>query len=267
MAEFDRDEIIRDIAHQVGVLVDARTHSEPFFTWTKARHRKLDHHVTGHAALLAQLRAELPPSGTGTDDESGPGGTEGRPPLALDVLDLLLRVEAGTANWVSVRLHRDLRETVEDNLRLLVGASTRMDDTDLKDLGHDIHGWHSAAETLTGWQSPPFTPRAACPVCERMGSLRINPEKKRGICVGCRSTWEESDGSIGLLADHIRATDRPDMPAWTAHCDHSWRLTVVSPLGISGRCVACRGMEIRRVWPRGTPAWTDLDEQVRGASA
>lgn len=263
---FDRDALITQVAADIHLLVEPRQHTEPYFTWTKARHRKLEKHVTNHGSLLEQLRAELPPSDSDPDTEGPAGSAEGRPPLALDVLDLLLRLDQGCTRWVQ-SLRRDLRATLEDNLRLLVGASTRMDDAELKTLAADIRHWHATAETLTGWQSPPFTPRAACPMCERMGTLRINPEKKRGICVECRTTWEETDGSIGLLADYIRATDRPDMPTWTAQCDHSWRLTVVSPLGTSARCVVCHGMETRRVWPAGTPAWTDLDGRVWGEPA
>jgi hypothetical protein len=266
---FDRDEAVQQVCDDVGLLVEARIHTEPYFLWTRSRHRKLEKHVTRHGSLLDQLRDQLPASGTDDDVDApiGAGGAEGRPPLAMDVLDVLLRIEAGTAAWVSVRLRRDLRETVEENLRLLVGTASRTEDWELRDLARDVHRWRSWAATLTGWQSPPFVPNAPCPLCGRKGTLRINPDQKRGLCVECGATWEEADGSIGLLADQIKAADLPDFRSWQSACDHSWRLTTVSPLGVSARCVACHGMETRREWPPGTPAWTELDEQMRGASA
>lgn len=264
----DRDTLLQGIADDVGYLVDAREHSESYFKWTPSRHRKEHKHVRRHGSLLDQLRDQLPPSGGAGDDEAATGSSaDGRPPLTMDVLATLLRVEAGSAHWASFRLRRDLRETVEENLRLLVGASTRMEDPELKELSVAVHGWYSSAATLTGWQSPPFTPRAACPLCGRMGSLRINPDQKRALCVECGQTWEEADGSIGLLADEIRMAAPTEMRVWEESCDHAWRLTTVGPEGIRGYCLACHSFEVRRSWPKGTPVWTELDERMRGESA
>jgi hypothetical protein len=258
---FDRDQAVSEIADQVSELVEPRKHREPFWTWTKGRHRKLETHVTQQGSLLDQLRAQLPPSTSDSDTDApiGSGGAKGSPPLAVDVLDVLMEIETGSTWWTADRLHRDLRETVEDNLRLLVGAAVRLEDWVLKDLSRDVAGWYAKAATLTGWASPPFTPRAPCPLCGTKGTLRINPDQKRGMCVQCRETWDETN--IGLLADQIKASDPQEMRTWVQRCEHSWRLTVVSPLGISGRCVVCHGMDVRRVWPKGTPVWTDLDER------
>jgi hypothetical protein len=264
----ERDAQLHGIADEVARLVDAREHTEPYFKWTSSRHKKLHKHVRRHGSLLDQLRAQLPPGGGTADDEGAIGsGADGRPPLAMDVLAVLLRIEAGSAHWASFRLRRDLRETVEENLRLLVGASTRLEDPELKDLATAIHGWYSSAATLTGWQSAPFTPRAACPLCARMGSLRINPDQKRALCVECGQTWEEADGSIGLLADEIRASAPAEMHTWVESCGHAWRLTTVGPDGVRGYCLACHSFDVRRSWPKGTPVWTELDEHMRGASA
>jgi hypothetical protein len=265
---FDRDDAVQDVADQIDELTKPRTHTEPFWTWTKGRHRKVESWETRQPSLLDQLRDQLPAN---ADVESeapiGTGGADTRAPLAIAVLDVLLRIEAAAAHWVSVQLRRDLRETVEDNLRLLVSAATRAEDWQLRDLARDVHRWHCWAATLTGWASPPFVPNAPCPLCARKGALRINADQKRALCVECGAVWSEADGSIGLLADQIRAADLPQLRTWQSSCDHSWRLTTVSPLGVSARCVACHGMQTRRVWPRGTPAWTELDAQVRGASA
>lgn len=266
---FDRDDAIGHIADHVHELVDARRHIEPHWRWTASRHRKLHKHVTDQPSLLDQLRAQLPPGGPESDAD-GPIGSAGARtslPLAVDVLDALLRVESESVWWASVKLRRDLRDTVEDNLRLLVGASTRMEDHELKPLAKDVAHWHSTAATLTGWQSPPFTPRAPCPFCARMGTLRINPDQKRGLCVECQATWQEADGSIGLLADQIRQADPAEMRLWEVACDHSWRLTTVGTDGVRAQCLDCHMPAVRPSWPKGTPVFTDLDERMRGASA
>lgn len=263
----DRDALVAQIGDDVTALVEAREHTEPYFKWTKARHRKLFKHVTGHGSLLDQLRAQLPPSDTADDEGAGGSAAGSRPPLTMEALFTLMRVEAGSAHWASVRLRRDLRDTVEENLRLLVGASTRLEDPELGQLAKTVHGWHNSAATLTGWQSPPFTPHAPCPLCGRMDSLRINPDKKRGLCVECGETWEEADGSIGLLADEIRSADPQSSQAWEAGCDHSWRLTTVGPDGVRGLCLDCHAWSVRPAWPKGTPVWTELDQFMRDASA
>lgn len=267
---FVRQDAVEQIAEQVAELVEARRHVEEYQLWTAARHRKTLNHVTDHGSLLDQLRAKLPPTNGNGEDENPitAASAASRPPLAIDALDVLLRIEAASAEWTSVRLRRDLRETVEDNLRLLVGASTRMEDDELRALARDVRRWHGWAATLTGWQSPPWRPRVACPLCSASDALRVNLADKHALCMHCGEHWDSTDGSIVLLADYIRQTDqREEIRMWQAACDHSWRLTVVSPLGISARCVMCHAMETRRVWPRGTPAWTDLDERIRGASA
>ena len=56
---------------------------------------------------------------------------------------------------------------------------------------------------LAGWASPPYTPRASCPHCERVGELRVRLDKKQAICVYCGAAWDSA--TIAILADHIRS--------------------------------------------------------------
>ena len=125
-------------------------------------------------------------------------------------------------------------------------------------------------ESPDKWHFPYFDDEMGAAVSAGFATadaLRVNLADKHAMCMHCAQHWDSTDGSIVLLADYIRATDQVEARVWKAGCDHSWRLTVVSPLGISGRCAVCHAMETRRTWPAGTATWTELDEQMRGASA
>jgi hypothetical protein len=200
---FNRDEAIQRIADDVTELVEARRHDEPYYEWVN-RNRKLRVWPSQQPSLLDQLRALADEPLVQPGEGAGRSVPKSRAPGGEDALDRLMAIEAGSAWWASVRLRRDLRETVEENLRLLVGASTRMEDPELRDLAADIRRFHGWAATLTGWQTPPFRPRASCPLCERSGSLRVLLDKKRATCMGCGEVWSDEDGSIFLLADYIR---------------------------------------------------------------
>jgi hypothetical protein len=159
---FDRDDTIQTIADHVGELVKARRHVEPYYVWTTGRNRKMHAHTTDQPSLLDQLRALIDAPLVTERGDSGRSVPKSRSPLGEDALDRLMAIEAGSAWWATVRLRHDLRDTVEDNLRLLAGAATRMDDPDLRDLGYDVRRFHGWAATLTGWQTAPWRPRAAC---------------------------------------------------------------------------------------------------------
>lgn len=265
----DRDALLQQIAGDVTALVEPRTHTEPYTVWTSGRHRKFKAWRSDHAGLLDQLRAQVPPgSSDDMDGAGGPGGFESSPPLVVDALDRLMAIEAGSARVLTLELGHDLRETVEDNLRGIVGQATGLPlESDVKRVAGEVHRWHGWAATLTGWESPPWRPHVPCPLCETGDSLRINLLQKRAICMACAAIWEEADGSIGLLADYIKACDTEQMRIWEQGCTHSWRLTTVGPDGIRACCQTCHATDSRQAWPKGTPVQTDLDEQMRSASA
>jgi hypothetical protein len=200
---FDRDDAVQQIADEVGELVEPRKHVEPFYVWTAGRNRKLMAYPTEQPSLLEQLRT-LVVEPLVEELEGGRSIPGSRSPAGDDALDRLMAIEAGSAWWASVRLRRDLRETVEENLRLLVGMAGRLEDIDLRDLARDVHRFHGWAATLTGWQTPPWRPHVPCPFCDRMGTLRVRLDEQKATCLGCGELWTRDDGSIGLLADYIR---------------------------------------------------------------
>lgn len=207
---FDRDQAVQHIADHVDELTRPRWHVEQFHQWVN-RNRKLFAAKTLQPSLLAQLHRLAVEPETVEQGESGRSVPRSRPPGGFDALDRLMAIEAGSAKWVTVHLRRDLRDTVEDNLRLLVGAATRIDrDVDLRDLAADVRRWHGWAATLTGWQTPPWRPRVPCPWCERTGSLRVHLDRKWATCMACGEVWSTEDGTIFLLADHIRQLGEQD---------------------------------------------------------
>lgn len=207
---FDRDQAVQQIADHVDELTRPRWHVEQFHQWVN-RNRKLFAAKTLQPSLLAQLHALAVEPETVEQGESGRSVPRSRPPGGFDALNRLTEIQASTITWVRVYLHRDLRPTLEDNLRLLVGAATRIDrEVDLRDLAADVRRWHGWAATLTGWQTPPWRPRVPCPWCERKDTLRVNLDKKKATCMGCGEVWSEEDGTILLLADYIRELGERD---------------------------------------------------------
>ena len=198
----DRDTLLEQITADVKALAEPRRHVEPY------RHQALGTrkirwygHTTWQPSLLDQLRN----GGAAAAGEGGSRAFESKPPVALDCLDRLLAIEAGSAWWVTAVFSRPLRPTAEGNLRAMVGRARDLYlDADVADLARDVHRWLGWASVLTGWTIPPFRPRASCPVCSaRRGTLRIRPDERTGVCLQCGAAWDP--GTFGILVDHIRA--------------------------------------------------------------
>ena len=214
----DRGTQLQQLADDVRELTEEREHSEPRFTWTSKRNRRLTKHVTQQPSLLDQLR-ELARDPITEDDGSGGSRSipESRTPEGSAAFELLLTIEAGSAWWVSVAFRHPLRQTVEGNLAALVGCATTAEqeqagyaDT-LARIAADVAGWRARAEEVTGWRDRARQPYVRCPVCNRLGTLRVDLTEHRATCLACRTTWSQAEGTIGLLAEHIRA--ERDQPA------------------------------------------------------
>lgn len=72
----------------------------------------------------------------------------------------------------------------------------------------DVRSWWRQARIISGWDSPTYRPRATCPNCSDIRSLRVNLGASTAVCVACRTVWEPS--TIGLLAEHIRREVEPE---------------------------------------------------------
>jgi hypothetical protein len=122
----------------------------------------------------------------------------------LEAVSRFAVIEIGAVRLLwSLRV--EVRDTVASNVRALVGAAGDADSDSQAFILAELQRWRHWAATLTGWVTPPFRPHVPCPVCDQR-RLVINLDRKKAYCanLGCNSLWDDADGSIFVLADHIR---------------------------------------------------------------
>lgn len=196
---------LEDLLAYADELTDPRRHVEVLTAtvWDHNRNKKtrIKRRVTTLPSLLDQLAAAIVPGETYIEGDAARPGFASRPPARLDAIDRLLAIEASAARWVG-SLGLAVRSSTEANIRALVGISATLDSDTLDALVTEVSMWRAWAATVTGWQTPPWKPRATCPICESLGTLRVRLDRKTACCMDCGEAWDEE--SIGLLADHIR---------------------------------------------------------------
>jgi hypothetical protein len=189
-------------------LTDPRRHVEVLsgHYWDHNRNRKTKtvRRTTTLPSLLNQLADAVVPGEAYVENDASRPGFRSTPPARLDAIDRLLAIDAGAARWV-VSIGLPLRKDTAGNIRALVGIAGTLDSDTLGALVTEVTNWRAWAATVTGWQTPPWKPRVACPVCDRLGTLRIRLDRKTACCMDCGEGWDEPTGTIFLLADHIRA--------------------------------------------------------------
>ncbi|WP_371409753.1 hypothetical protein OG423_14200 [Micromonospora zamorensis] len=200
----DRDATITTITVLAAALTDGGPHIERVRYWDTNRNEKYREWRTTQPGLLQQLHeAAVDPVRATTD--AGPRPTPGsRPPLALEALSTHAAICTHVHHWCwSLQLAP--RDTVEDNIRALVGAAPALDDDDLAALTVEIRTWHRWASVATHWISPPFQPHVPCPACHTTGQLRVNLTAQAAHCRACQATWASDDGSLYALGEYIQA--------------------------------------------------------------
>lgn len=200
-----RADRLTGIADDVNQLVEPYQHAERYLV--RRGDRQQTHlHRARHPSLLNQLRAALEP-GSDTENESGKRPADTAPPVAMGALDVLLRIEAGSADWVSQHLGLPSRDTVESNLRALVGHAGDCDDGLLTDLHHAVEAWWRWARIESQWDGRPRDLRDPCPYCGRR-KLRVAWDVTAAWCTGCAATWGETEvGMLGAMIDQQRQFD------------------------------------------------------------
>lgn len=171
--------------------------------WSRSRHRKLRTHTVIHAPLLAELANAGVPRREGEGGRSAPGS---RPPLRLDVIDAERAIVRGVLTWLEL-MALQTRGTLAADLRLLVGMAPILPGSVLEQLASRATGWTTLAKVVTGFEAAAFRPRAACPLCGESSSLRVRAETASAACVACGEGWRKSDGTIYVLAEHIKAAN------------------------------------------------------------
>jgi len=189
------------LADAVRELTSPRTNAARFVRQDD-RGRAVEHavHYTPHPSLLDQLRA-AGTAGRGGDATMS-GGYESRPAARLEAIDVLEGIEREVDDWLVRRFATDVRPTLEGNLHAVVGLAASADDDLQARLARDVVSWQTRARVVTGWDSAPWRPNAACPACENVGTLRVRLEERCAACLHCKETW--TPATIGILADHLR---------------------------------------------------------------
>lgn len=187
-----------DVHQCVRELTEPYHHTEPY--WELGKRERLGTHKAHHPSLLAQLRAACEP---GLVDDAGARVGESKPPVAISALDVLLRIEAASADWTSRQLEQPLRDTAEANIRLL-GTLTR--DVGAVGLADSIIGWWRWARVESAWDGRPRDLRDPCPYCnQRM--LRVAWDVSAAWCRDCGLSWDGPDvGVLGAMLDQQRVS-------------------------------------------------------------
>lgn len=197
---------LADITEVAEILCDPRQHTEPVFEWDTNRHRGVTRGYTSvQDGLLTQL-AEVAQNPVNGDQPSGRPEPSSRPPVNLDALSRYTVITIAVTRWCwSLRI--EIRDTVESNVRALVGAAGGLDDDTAAALLAEMMTWMGWAADLTGWRTSPYSPYVPCPEedCRRIGTLRVDLARRRAKCVACRSTWDSRSEGIDDLAAYVRS--------------------------------------------------------------
>lgn len=194
---------IADLAEQ---LCDPRQHTERIWGWTKQRNKKVVRiHTTIQPGLIVQLRDAVHTPTAEDEQTRHHRATLSRPPLQLEALARLIDIAVTSNEWVH---HTRIvnRGGIEPNIRALVGNAPRLDRDLQHDLLSDLRRWRGWAAVMSGWALPPYQPHVPCPnpECGKHG-LRIIAERQTATCSECRHVWDDTDGSIRMLARYIAA--------------------------------------------------------------
>ncbi|GLZ62861.1 hypothetical protein [Micromonospora sp. NBRC 107095] len=200
----DRDATITTITGLAAALCDTGQHTERVPYWDDNRNKKYREHRTIQPGLLAQLhQAAVEPAAGRT--EPGPRSVpQSRPPLALEALSTHAAICTHVHHWCW-SLGLTPRDTVEGNIRALVGAAPTLDGDDLTLLTVELRTWHRWASVATGWTTPLYQPHVPCPACQTVGKLRINLHTQAAHCRACQATWGSDDGSLYKLGEYVQA--------------------------------------------------------------
>ncbi len=217
-------DVLADLRDTADALTDPTQIRHPRHGWDHNRHKvTLPDHVVVLPGLLTQLGDMAYPGGR-VDDTSGRAVPKSRPPGNPKALVAYLDIHIAVGRW-TVQFGLGWRDTVESQVRQLLGAAPTQDHDDQLELLADMRRWLRQCEELTGLRERDPELTAPCPI-EGCGqrTLRINLTGKTARCVSCGARWAEQEtehvGNLGVLARHIaahrQATGEAAAVAWAA---------------------------------------------------
>lgn len=205
----NRDRLLNEIVVMAEELCDPHRHTEVIYDVDRHRNKKLSRcYTTTQDGLLKQLR-EVAAEGLKVGDPVRSGSKpKSKPPGVFDALSAHVYVAVESGHWCE-QVGIDPRRTPEESIRGLVGKAPNLEDAVLVELHREVRFWHGQATVMTGWRTSPYTPPVRCPLCQRVGSLRVNLEAKSAYCsntsrkadntLACGASWPP-DGIDPLVA-------------------------------------------------------------------
>ncbi len=227
-------DLLTDLLDVADTLTEPYQCREPRWMWDANRNKKkLPDHVVVLPGLLQQVADIAYPGSSSGEGGGGRPVPASRPPVQTAALSTYLEITVAVTRWC-LALRIELRDTVESNLRAVLGVASTLPRTrnrvdpytcDTCEAGRgrehwspchhctvltqvelitELRGWQRRAEVITGWRKSDPQVEAPCPHCgERQ--LRINLTSATARCGGCRAEWSDDGVPLGVLAQHIAA--------------------------------------------------------------
>jgi len=157
------------------------------------------HHVHMLPPLIDAVAAAIEP---GADNGQADGGKafESRPPIRLDPIRVLARINREARAWAKLMDLR--RHTLRGFLLAINGSASQLEDQELKKLDSEVGSWWKDAKIVTGFDAPSLILDQPCPYCSRK-ALRITGTLDWAVCMRCQQRWDTD--TIGLLGQMIQA--------------------------------------------------------------
>lgn len=199
MTPVDRHVLMTRLKGSIDALGWRHTHTEVIDArkpdGTPYRYR----HITHHPPLVEQL--VMRPKDIEAPEGGGRGVYESSPPAHLHAIDRHRAIQDACLEWLR-RMRVPPRSGLSECLRALVGAANRLDVATLEELVDDARTWWCWARTITGWDDAPYAPWGPCPVCQRIGAIRVRIRTRTAVCVECWAHWDTA--GLDKLAAYIR---------------------------------------------------------------
>jgi hypothetical protein len=197
----DHAQQLATLAALIDDLCDPHLNVERIYDTDQHRNKRVRRiWETTQPGLLAQLAQSVQLAGQ--QPEGALGGTfRSKPPLQIEALSRYLSIQVGAVRW-AWSLRQDIRDTPESQLRGLIGPASTLDDPTLTVLIAEVRQWRRWCAVMTAWESPAYAPHVPCPLCEKVGQIRVNLTARTAVCLSCEAGWDPD--TIGVLAEHVR---------------------------------------------------------------
>lgn len=190
---------LTELADVVQDLVGPIRHTERY----EVRHGRQVIHRTHRQVLpgyIQQLREATADHAIDIGFDGKPAFTS-KPPVNLDAIDRYVTIQREIYSYWHVN-----GNTLEQDLRGLVGAIAEYDPPTQRHVAALAARWLTWCKVVTGWSSAAWRPNVACPHCDAR-NLRVRLDEGTAFCAACGDAWEP--GTLGILAAQIAAGGTP----------------------------------------------------------